>query len=236
MGKRWRVTEVAKERGELGGVRIGGDELQQHRVAVRGLVGHAANQMLWSYLGFSLELHLSQRGKEEETGLVEEGEDRDAGDDQEPDPQHQVDLLVDDVDREGAHPGVVDWVATWANVDHRALDDLGEDLGEGLVDELQGEEVVAEAEVLVAEDQVHGVHLSHSQYQARYLAEEQLESTGIKPATVREQKVSETSNLIGDRGLGERVLRDLGQELAHSASLHAFPDPPWQVAGTGLDC
>ena len=74
--------------------------------------------MLWSYLGFSLELHLSQRGKEEETGLVEEGEDGDAGDDQEPDPQHQVDLLVNDVDGEGAHPGVVDRVPTRAYVDH----------------------------------------------------------------------------------------------------------------------
>ena len=68
---------------------------------------------------------------------MEEGEDGDAGDHQEPDPQHQVDLLVNDVDGEGAHPGVVNWVATWPNVNHGALDDLGEDLGEGLVDELQ---------------------------------------------------------------------------------------------------
>ena len=56
----------------------------------------------------SLELHLAQRREEEETGLVEEREDGDEGDDQEPDPQHQVDLLVDDVDGKGAHHRVVD--------------------------------------------------------------------------------------------------------------------------------
>merc|ERR1719318_1815405 len=147
------------------------------------------NQVLWSYFGFSLELHLSQRGKEEEAGLMEEGEDGDAGDQEEPDPEHKVDLLVNDVDGEGAHPRVVYRIATWAYVDHGALHNLGEDLSEGLVDE----------------HQVHGVHLGHSQDQTGYLAEQQLESTGIKPPTVGEEEVSKTSNLLSDWCLSERV-------------------------------
>ena len=87
MGKRWPVTEVAEERGELGGVCVRCDKLQQHRVAVRRLVGHASNLgrtnqktttkstnilSALELIGiFSGAAFVAERGKEEETGLVE---------------------------------------------------------------------------------------------------------------------------------------------------------------------
>ena len=81
-------------------------------------------------------MHLAQGGKEQEQRLVEKTEDSNHHDDDEPDPYHQVDLLVDHVDGEGAHAGVVDWVATWAKIDHRALDDFGKDFVKALAEKL----------------------------------------------------------------------------------------------------
>ena len=54
-------------------------------------------------LGHPLELHLAKVGNQHEAELGEE--DQDAGDDHEdvPDPDEQVDLLVDDVDGKIAH-------------------------------------------------------------------------------------------------------------------------------------
>ena len=76
-----------------------------------------------------MDVHLGDRGHDEVEDVVEEGDDGDGGQDDEPEPQEDVDLLVHDVDGQHAD-GVVDLQrAGGAVLEEAALGDAREDHG-----------------------------------------------------------------------------------------------------------
>ncbi len=106
----------------------------------------------------------------ENNGSVDEGKSGDDGDDDQPEPDEDVDLLVDDVERENAEAVFLLDGAGGTVVVEGTLGHLGEDLGHGIRSFLGlhfgvGQDVKAVVPELVAEEEVGEVDLgSYSQH------------------------------------------------------------------------
>ena len=100
----------------------------------------------------------------ENNGSVDEGKSGDDGDDDQPEPDEDVDLLVDDVERENAEAVFLLDGAGGTVVVEGTLGHLGEDLGHGVRPLLGlhlgvGQDVEAVVPELVAEEEVGEVDL-----------------------------------------------------------------------------
>ena len=112
----------------------------------------------------NLYLHFPGAREHQDDWLVDEGCCGDKSEACEPQPEDEIYLLVNNIDGEGAHSGVVLNVAAHTVVGHGALHHLWEDNIESLTQHLQREKVGAEAEELIGQDEVHDVHLPDSEH------------------------------------------------------------------------
>ena len=94
-----------------------------------------------------------------------------------------------------------------------------------------GSEVVQE---LVAEDEVHEEELDHGQDEAEELERQQVAGAGVVPLGVGGEEVGEASHLVRQGDLGQRILAEVGHQLAHPAALRLLPQRPGDVADAGL--
>ena len=94
---KFRVTKVRKERFELTGIYIVGQNLEKDKISVGATSHQSPDLVKWNIVRVFLKRQLTKVGSYEEGELVEK---RDNGhDDHEeiPDPDYEIDLLVENV-------------------------------------------------------------------------------------------------------------------------------------------
>ena len=98
-----RVADVGEESVKLCRVQVLGQELEEDVVSIGAAADQSLDMMGGSGLGAPLKSQHTEVGSQEKAQLGEHHQDSDDDHQEEPDPDDQVDLLIDDVDREVAH-------------------------------------------------------------------------------------------------------------------------------------